>query len=225
MSESPLRLHGASPAELQARIAAERGEVPFLIYRDESGVQVVLPLPGAPVTVGRRRSNDVCIDWDEQVSRLHAQLERVGQDWTVVDDGLSHNGTFVNGERVGGRRRLLDGDLLRFGETVVAYRDPGQGQSQPTAVAVDQLTAADLSDTQRRVLTALCRPFKDAGAFATPATNREIAEEVFMSVDAVKTHLRTLFGKFGVEHLPQGQKRLRLVERVLQTGVISERDL
>ena len=40
----------------------------------------------------------------------------------------------------------------------------------------------------------------------------------------MKTHLRALFEKFGVE-LPQNQKRVALVERALQTGLITERDL
>ena len=46
------------------------------------------------------------LGWDTEVSRLHAQVEPVGSDWIVVDDGLSRNGTYVNGERVNGRRRL-----------------------------------------------------------------------------------------------------------------------
>lgn len=225
MTDSPLKLHGASPEELQARIAAEQDGLPFLLYRGETGAQVILALDAPGLTVGRRDTNDVCLEWDAQVSRLHARLERAGGDWTLLDDGLSHNGTFVNGERVTGRRRLADGDLLRFGETVIAYRDPGQGRSEPTAAAGDQLTADDLSETERRVLAALCRPFKkDPGSRATPATNREIAAEVFLSVDAVKGHLRALFSKFGIEHLPQNEKRLRLVERALQAGLVSERE-
>jgi ATP/maltotriose-dependent transcriptional regulator MalT len=74
------------------------------------------------------------------------------------------------------------------------------------------------------VLIALCRPYREA-SFATPATNQEIAAEVFLSVDAVKMHLRTLFGKFQLAELPQNQKRATLVERALQFGVISHRDL
>ena len=45
------------------------------------------------------------------------------------------------------------------------------------------------------------------------------------AVDAVKTHLRVLFAKFGIEQLPQNQKRMRLVERAFYSGAISERDL
>jgi hypothetical protein len=44
-------------------------------------------------------------------------------------------------------------------------------------------------------------------------------------VDAVKTHLRALFGKFGIEDLPQNQKRVRLVELALKNGIVTPRDL
>lgn len=46
-----------------------------------------------------------------------------------------------------------------------------------------------------------------------------------LSVDAVKAHLRVLFEKLGVEHLPQNQKRVRLIERAFHNGVITGRDL
>ena len=72
---------------------------------------------------------------------------------------------------------------------------------------------------------ALCRPYREGSAYATPATNQQVADEVFLSVDAVKTHLRTLFSKFGVEDLPQNQKRVKLVELALQSGAITPRDL
>ena len=72
---------------------------------------------------------------------------------------------------------------------------------------------------------ALARPCLVEGAFATPATNREIAAELFLSVEAVKTHLRALTVKFGIQDLPQNRKRARLVELALQRGEISAPDL
>ena len=39
------------------------------------------------------------MSWDGEVSRLPAQLEGVGTDRILIDDGLSRNGTYVNGER------------------------------------------------------------------------------------------------------------------------------
>ena len=77
-----------------------------------------------------------------------------------------------------------------------------------------------LTDTQHRILVALCRPATGGNGFAPPATNQEIADEVFLSVDAVKAHLRTLYRKFGIEELPQNQKRARLVELVVEGGYL-----
>ena len=216
-----------SVSELKARTEAERLGVPFLLYRDGEDKQQLFYFDGnvAQASVGRRDSSDLVLDWDDQVSRLHAQFERVDADWTVVDDGLSRNGTFVNGERLSGRRRLSDGDSVRFGGTTMIFRSPQLDDQAGTAVASQIPTAVDLSTTQRRVLVALCRPYKDGTAFASPATNQQVAEELFLSVDAVKTHLRVLFAKFGIEQLPQNQKRIRLVERAFYAGLISERDL
>ena len=45
----------------------------------------------------------------------------MGGDWVVCDEGLSHNGTFVNGERVRGRRRLRGGDVIAVGDTLIAF--------------------------------------------------------------------------------------------------------
>ena len=66
-----------------------------------------------------------------------------------------------------------------------------------------------LTEGQRKVLVALCRPLKDS-AYASPATNKAIADEVHLSVDAVKAHLRLIFERFGLDELPQNQKRARL---------------
>jgi len=214
-----------SVTELKARIEAERAGEPFLLYADADGrQQLFFFAPGVEqISVGRRQTADVALDWDEEVSRLHARFERIQQEWTVVDDGLSRNGTFVNGERLSGRRRLANGDMLRFGTTTMTFRTSGTDE-QATAVA-REVPDLELSPTQRRVLVALCRPYKHGSSFASPATNQQIAEELFLSVDAVKTHLRVLFAKFGIEHVPQNQKRIRLAERAFYSGLISERDL
>ena len=46
--ELPHALHRATPAELKARIAAERRERPFLLYRDGDGAQQIVDLGDAP---------------------------------------------------------------------------------------------------------------------------------------------------------------------------------
>ncbi len=87
-------------------------------------------------------------------------------------------------------------------------------------MAADPPTHLRLTDTQKRILAALCRPVSEGNHFATPATNQEIAEAVFLSVDAVKGHLRTLYRKFGIEDLPHNQKRARLVELAVAGGYV-----
>jgi pSer/pThr/pTyr-binding forkhead associated (FHA) protein len=223
---SPLQAHAASPQELRERIAAERRGLPFLLFRDGSGSQRIVDLAdaGAALTIGRRPSSDVALGWDEQVSRLHATLERVGEEWAITDDGLSRNGTWVNGQRVAARRRLSDGDTIVIGGTAIAFVWPNDASvSSPTITALHAAVPPRLTPAQRRVLVALCRPFKDAHN-ATPATNQQIASELFVSVDAVKSTLRQLFEAFGVEDLPQNQKRATLALRAMRTGAVTQRD-
>lgn len=227
MPESPLDAHVATPQDLKDRIAAERRGTPFLIYRDGDDVQLIVDLValGERITLGRRPANDVVLDWDSEISRVHAALERLGEDWTIVDDGLSHNGTYLNGNRVTSRQRLRDGDVLAIGGVAIAYRAPaGESVSHPTVTALGPHVGELLTRAQRRVLVALCRPFKDS-TYATPATNQQIADELVVSVDAVKSTLRALFEVFGVDALPQNQKRATLALQALRTGVITRRDL
>jgi pSer/pThr/pTyr-binding forkhead associated (FHA) protein len=212
-------------AELKALIAAEREGEPFLRVRVDDGAQQIVRLPtdGGRATIGRHSECDISLAWDPKVSRLHALVERVGTEWTFVDDGLSSNGSFVNGARVVGRHRLKDGDRLCFGETVLIYRDPVARDAPSTARVSERSGSMALTATQRKVLVALCRPVSSS-AFATPATNKQIAEELFLSVDAVKAQLRVLFERFGLDQLPQNEKRARLAATVLATGVLSPRD-
>jgi DNA-binding NarL/FixJ family response regulator len=74
-------------------------------------------------------------------------------------------------------------------------------------------------------LVALCRPYREGKPFATPASNREIAAEVFLSVDRVKAHMGALFELLGVDEERQTHKRARLAEIALSTGLVTRRDL
>jgi hypothetical protein len=225
VARAPFGSHWASAAELKEQLATEGEGVPFLVFRDGAGAQRIVVLPGGSrrLTLGRSDGTDVCLSWDDQVSGVHAELVPVGPDWTVADDGLSRNGTFVNGDRVAGRLRLRGGDVISVGSTQIGFRAPGA----PLGETADAHTRVrpELTAAQRRVLVALCRPYRDRAARAAPASNRQIAEELFLSVEGVKTHIRGLFERFGVEDLPQNQKRARLVEYAFSSGTISDRDL
>jgi pSer/pThr/pTyr-binding forkhead associated (FHA) protein len=222
----PVARHSLSPSELKQLLAAEREGEPFLAFRDGAGA-LRLHVLGRAVdthTVGRRHGMSVPITWDGEVSGLHAQLECPGGEWTIIDDGLSTNGTYVNGGRVHGRKRLRDGDRIRVGRTIIAFNAGSPQQLGSTVAALDVVPLPRLTDAQRRVLVALCRPSRTGRRFATPASNQQIATELFLSVDAVKAHLRTLFAYFELTDLPQNEKRARLADRALELGLISQRD-
>jgi pSer/pThr/pTyr-binding forkhead associated (FHA) protein len=175
------------------------------------------------VTIGRTEDSDVPLADDTEVSRTHAIIERLGEEWTLLDDGISKNGSFVNGARVLGRQRLADGDRLCVGSTELIYYGPTEPLGAATQTTGESPASMTLSPMQRRVLVALCRPVHDSES-ATPATNREIAEEVFLSVGAVKAHLRVMFERFGLSELPQNEKRARLVASALLSGLMSPRE-
>ena len=194
--------------------------MPFLVYRNELGEQVIVSLRGDNYTIGRRQVNEIYLSWDAAVSRTHATLQRVGFDWIIEDDGLSKHGTFVDGERLEGRRRLEDETVIFVGSTSLVFVAASDG----VVTADVDIEPVKLTPAQRRVLVALCRPFKHA-AVASPATNPTIAEELVVSVDAVTARMKELFKAFGIADLGQGEKRTTLAIEALRRGVITRRDL
>lgn len=182
------------------------------------------PLDRPVVVIGRAHDADVQLRGDPLVSRVHARLEQVAGTWTVVDDGLSRNGTFVNGVRVHARQPLHDHDQLRVGTTILQLNAPDDGG--PTTIVADApLVPTRLTPAQRAVVEELCRPYALGGLCVAPATNQQIADELVVSVDTVKTHLRTLFAKLDLEHLSPHAKRLHLVDLALRHGLVTLHDL
>jgi pSer/pThr/pTyr-binding forkhead associated (FHA) protein len=220
-------MHQATPVELKERIEAERRGGPFLLFRDGDGSQRIEHLADAEhqLVLGRDDEADLRLDWDAHVSGLHAELRRAGGSWLVIDDGLSRNGTFVNGERVVGRRRLRDLDEIRVGKSALVFRNPKPSRGRSTAAITSDQPYPVLSPAQRRVLVALCRPYGASDLFARPATNKQIGDELHLTVAAVKTHLRALFQRFGVEDLPNNEKRAELVRLGFERGAVSSADL
>jgi pSer/pThr/pTyr-binding forkhead associated (FHA) protein len=224
---SPNRSADVRPvSEVKARAEAERAGRPFLLYRDGDDRQrlFVFERGLTAASVGRQPPADLLLHWDDRISRLHARFERVQDGWEVVDDGVSRNGTFVNEERVSGRRRLKNGDALRFGTTTVTFRSPKRERPAPREQGQTP-AAVRLSTTQRRILVALCRPYKARSESAGAATNEQIAGELFLSASAVKTHLDVLYAKLGIEQLPGNESRIDLVKRAFAAGLVSQRDL
>jgi class 3 adenylate cyclase len=129
-------------ALLHDQIEAERRGSAYVVFHDQAGKQHVVTLDEeeSAVTVGRRVENDVALSWDSEVSRAHARLLRGQEGWMLVDED-SRNGSYLNGQLVTERRPLRDGDVLRFGDTVVLFRAPvSDERRQAVSLEPDQVT-------------------------------------------------------------------------------------
>jgi len=87
-----------------------------LTYDDERGRRHAVAL-AAELTVGRAAENKLRLR-ARNVSRRHALFTAEGAAAFVEDLG-SRNGTFLNGGRLRGRRRLRSGDVVRVGDDVL----------------------------------------------------------------------------------------------------------
>ena len=215
---------GQSAVELQRQIELERDGAPFLVLRSEEGEQVLVALSGRErVTIGRGEGIDVRLDGD-RAPRDSTRARFIGGSWLVVARALDHGTSSRRARGLAAADR--DRELIRIGGTGILFRDPAATDGPgPTVAADDTATVRTLTATQRGVLVALCRPYASGDSFATPATNREIAESVHLSVDAVKGHLRVLFDRFGLGELPQNEKRARLAEQALRAGAVRASEL
>ena len=104
--------------QVRSRAGASRTEPACIIITAEQLPEQVFSL--RPVTaIGRTPDNDVVLR-DPYVSANHALIVwREGQWW--IEDLRSHNGSYVNGQRVTNPVVLNFGDRIRVGETTLRF--------------------------------------------------------------------------------------------------------
>ena len=74
-----------------------------------------LPEVGKEIVLGRASSCDLDVD-DDYASSKHAKIWRDAEGF-VVEDLLSTNGTYVNGQRITQPVRIDRGDIVRVGRS------------------------------------------------------------------------------------------------------------
>lgn len=87
-----------------------------VLYGKQEGM--VYHLEGDQAQIGRSPQCEVFLN-DMTVSRKHAMLERMGNDWSIRDTG-SFNGVWVNNANVD-HVLLNDGDIIQIGCFVLRY--------------------------------------------------------------------------------------------------------
>ena len=211
-----------TPEEQKARKAAELRGAPFLVYRDDKGHQKLVELDetAKAFTVGRRFEADIALPWDREVSRLHAQFEFRAGEWTIDDDGWSQNGTFVNEMRLDGQRRLQDGDIVRCGQTNIAFVHTRNVSVEMTLVPGELSATPRFSQQQQQILRELCSPLLGDGEGVSPLADDEIAERLGTDQKTVTTELEHLARQFGLSEMPFFERRAEIAMLALRSGLV-----
>ena len=118
----------------------------FVIQGFNKGARYDLAAHEGAVTIGRESGNLVRLD-DNEVSRRHAEIRRVGQGF-VVGDLKSSNGTYLNNRKVE-RAELSSGDQIQIGRTILVY---SKDDAIPSAGTVD-IVPPDAHEASRIVRT------------------------------------------------------------------------
>ena len=103
-------------------------------------------LTGLIKEIGRAEECDISFPEDGSISRVHARLDKDGDDWLLVDLG-STNGTFVNGERIS-EVRLSPGDLIEVGDAQLRFL-PLQVSDKPIRKRTTNVTVRKALDATR----------------------------------------------------------------------------
>jgi phosphoserine phosphatase RsbU/P len=82
-----------------------------------------------PMIIGRSSRAGLAIA-DLRLSREHARLTQSGESWQVEDLG-SHNGTFLNGQRVESPVAVRPGDTLALGDSRITVRSATREHVEP----------------------------------------------------------------------------------------------
>jgi class 3 adenylate cyclase len=135
-------------------------------------------------TIGRAQRADMCLAWDQSVSSVHAEAIPLGDYWLISDEGISRNGTFINNERLSGRRRLRHGDVIRVGRTLLAFRDPSDERPDTTTIT----DVGDATGTATLLFTDLVGSTELMDRLGDEASDRLRREHFAMLTQAASEH-------------------------------------
>src|SRR3989449_1804548 len=119
-----------------------------LIIEDDEGRKTVVPLVRDEITIGRQDGNTIRLT-ERNVSRRHARLVKENGNVLIEDLG-SYNGAGVNGEKITGRTRIKEGDLVEIGDYDLGIQGkidaptmtPAAGSARPPTIPPGAVKAA-----------------------------------------------------------------------------------
>ena len=180
---------------------------PILIFLRGPLAGKRVPLDSDEFILGRGTSSDVVLS-DPLVSRVHAIVMRRG-DAMLIEDLGSHNGTYLNDERLHSLRRLRHGDRITVGDSRALFEDPSQFPEDSTQVS-EQVAFGGSSLTQRQVQV--------LRLMARGLSNKEIGARLFVSERTVKAYASVIFERLEVN------TRAAAVAAAMRAGLIDASD-
>jgi two-component system, cell cycle response regulator len=177
-----------------------RGPSPGFIYALDGVVSVIGRSPEAQVSIP-----------EDTLSRRHACIRRTA-DGFYLEDLASTNGTFIDGERVFGPRRLDDGSRISLGGSAVLHFSLRDAAELEAARRTHELTVRDpLTRLYNR------RHFEErlASEAAFAHRHKTALSVLMIDVDAFK-HINDTYGH------PVGDATLRVLSRALSSLVRKE---
>jgi pSer/pThr/pTyr-binding forkhead associated (FHA) protein len=168
-----------------------------------------LALRSERVTIGRSEENDLILAQDMAVSRRHAVLEETDRGWRIRDL-RSSNGTYVNGARVSTTASVNPGDRVTLGDSTLTLVDEADSE----AVVASRTQLESSSPGQRMAFSK--RESQVLRQVAMGMTDREIAEQLFISVKTVHSHLERIRSKSGL------RRRADLTRLALELGLVND---
>ncbi len=166
-----------------------------------------MSLPDGEHDIGRLPDCWLTID-DDLASRQHARFHIAGPTAVLVDLG-SRNGTFVNGQRIVGRRTVHDGDKVRVGREILVVVRSDQSMDDDDDEGGLRRTLAPGEDTRFPSLigqlvekSLRVGKVKEAERYASALTNQLSASPVDVEHPAAKACVSCLLGL--AEHTASG---------------------
>ena len=198
-ARAPARLHWLDVHVTAARLELAAGNaeaaVELLDRPDLTGVHVVATVEHAVLEAIARECAGEPGRAGKALERALDLAERTGHRWTFLE---------------GGRR--VEALLRRQIRTGTAHR----------AIAGELLLAFEDRDDERRTVAPLLEPLSERECailryLPTTLSNREIAAELFVTTNTVKTHLRSIYRKLDVARRREAVDRARDL-RLLSSG-------
>ena len=122
--------------------------------------------------------------------------------------------------RLDGQRRLQDGDLVRCGQTTIAFCHPRNMSVEMTLVPGELSATPRFSQQQQQILRELCRPLLGDGDGLSPLADDEIAANLGTDQKTVTTELEHLARSFGLSEMPFFERRAEIAMLALRSGLV-----